>query len=334
MDLSRHDSQVSFTSDPITSFLAIETSNPTQASIRDVTQFFELENIGIKDEPNTKDDDIALEHFYKTLKFRDQRYYVSFPWNEYPPAIPTNYGLAKGRLNSLLKNLRDKPELLKNYHHQIMLNLQLGIIEQVPDDELYNSTSHYIPHHGVIQEEKLRIVYDASAKTHGNPSLNECIHRGPLLLENLCGLLMEFRFHPIVILADIERAFLELGLNEEDRNYVRFLWINEDNSIVAFRFKRVPFGVIASPFLLNAVVKTHIEKSSSPITSKLKDKWYVDNLITESSNEKEALEIYKHAKKIFHDASMNLRHWTSNSKQFCSQLNEEDRFPSSNNIYI
>ena len=41
---------------------------------------------------------------------------------------------------------------------------------------------------------------------------------------------------------------------------------------------------------------------------------YVDNLIKGANNDEEALQLYKEAKKIFHDASMNLRDWVSNSK--------------------
>ena len=41
---------------------------------------------------------------------------------------------------------------------------------------------------------------------------------------------------------------------------------------------------------------------------------YLDNLITATNNDEEALQLYKEAKKIFHDASMNLGDWISNSK--------------------
>ena len=54
-----------------------------------------------------------------------------------------------------------------------------------------------------------RIVYDASAKKkNGMKSLNECLSRGPTILEDICALLFRFRTKRIGIIADIEKAFL------------------------------------------------------------------------------------------------------------------------------
>ena len=299
--------------------LKIETSNTQQLSICDFAQFYKLEDLGIKEDPTAPDEDIALEHFHRTLRYDEGRYFASFPWNEFPPPISTNYRVAKGILDSQLEKLNCNPSLFIAYHNQIMENLRLGIIEIVPDNKIFKPSAHYIPHHGVFQEDKLRIVYNASAKTDKNPSLNDCIHRGPLLLENLCSLLIEFCFHTIVLLADIEKAFLQIDLNKEDQDYVCFLWVDNDGNIVVFCFKRVPFGVNASPFLLNAVIKTHLETSKYPIMKKIKAKWYADNMVTRADNVEEALEIYKHAKELINNASMNLRHWISNLTKYVNR---------------
>ena len=56
---------------------------------------------------------------------------------------------------------------------------------------------------------KVPIVYDGSAKTKKEAkSLNECLLRGPAILEDLCGLLLRFRLEKIALLADSEKAFL------------------------------------------------------------------------------------------------------------------------------
>ena len=93
-------------------------------------------------------------------------------------------------------------------------------MEVVPDD-CTNTLKHYIAHHEVLTPEKtttkLRIVFDASAKTRRkNQSLNESLHRGPVILEDLCGLLLRFRLHKVALVADVEKAFLQVGLQPDE----------------------------------------------------------------------------------------------------------------------
>jgi len=68
----------------------------------------------------------------------------------------------------------------------------------------------------------------------------------------------------VAVSSDIEKAFLQVGLDEADQDVVRFLWVkdldkplNKEN-IVIKRFTRTPFGVNASPFLLNMVLVEHL----------------------------------------------------------------------------
>ena len=151
-------------------------------------------------------------------------------------------------------------------------------------------------------------------------SLNECLHRGPVILENLCGLLLRFRTKRIGIIADIEKAFLQVGLHQVNRDFTRFIWLKDingkvtDNNIQIYRFARLSLGVMSSPFLLSATVEHFLDETNITAAKQIKDDIYVDNLITGTSNDEVALQLYKEAKKNFHDASVNLRDWISNSK--------------------
>uniref|UniRef100_A0A1I7W6L9 Transmembrane protein n=1 Tax=Heterorhabditis bacteriophora TaxID=37862 RepID=A0A1I7W6L9_HETBA len=49
-------------------------------------------------------------------------------------------------------------------------------------------------------------------------SLNELLYRGLLMLPSLVGMLLHFREYKIAISGDIEKSFLQLGLNEKDRD--------------------------------------------------------------------------------------------------------------------
>ena len=79
--------------------------------------------------------------------------------------------------------------MLQDYDAIIQDQLSSGIVELAPEPA--SKKEFYIPHWPVVKETfettKLCIVYDASACDRPDaPSLNECLHAGPPLL-NECG---------------------------------------------------------------------------------------------------------------------------------------------------
>ena len=106
--------------------------------------------------------------------------------------------------------------------------LGLGAIEVEPNP---SSPGYYLPHHAVLREEavttKFRVVFNASASRKGEKSLNDVLNAGPSLLPSLAGLLLRFREGAVGFQSDIKKAFFMVGLQEEDRPYVRFLWPDE-----------------------------------------------------------------------------------------------------------
>ena len=83
--------------------------------------------------------------------------------------------------------------MLSEYDAVISEQLEQGVVEKVP--EKAEGKEFYLPHRAVVREEaettKLRVVYDASARAHGNaPSLNECLHAGPPLQNKLWSVLI------------------------------------------------------------------------------------------------------------------------------------------------
>ena len=203
----------------------------------------------------------------------------------------------------------------------IKKQLSKGIIEKVDEKDL-PTRRHYIPHHAVINPNKsttkIRIVYDASAKKKdGMRSLNECLSRGQTILEDMCPLLLRFRTKRIGIIADIEKAFLQVGLREQDRDIARFLWIKDtktkeiNNNIETYRFTRIPFGITSSSFLLENTIQHHLGKYNSATALGIKDDICIDNLVTGTDCEEDAINLYTELKQIFQDASMKLREWIS-----------------------
>ncbi|KAI5633297.1 putative peptidase (DUF1758) domain-containing protein [Phthorimaea operculella] len=146
--------------------------------LRDIDMKFlwTLESIGIIDSPKVTQQEEAVQHFNNTVKYEGGRYYVKWPWTHYPPSLPTNYGLDLGRLKSLIRRL-DK-RMLEEYEDILKSQLEAGIIEifepQAPLSQQTTPPFYYTPHHIIKQEGKRgRIVYDATAKSKDQLSLNE-----------------------------------------------------------------------------------------------------------------------------------------------------------------
>ena len=191
--------------------------NSPVLSDQNIDDFWRLENIGIKNPLIDADDNKTLQHFNDTVTFEDNQYYiVIWPWrDDVTNKLSENFELPMGRLRSLLKRMKQTPKLLTEYNETIQEQLEKRIIEKV-DTKLQNlektPKKHYFPHHTVISPSefttKVRIVYDSSAKTKKDTkSLNECLLRGSIILEDLCGLLLRFRLEKVALLADLEKVF-------------------------------------------------------------------------------------------------------------------------------
>ena len=72
-------------------------------------------------------------------------------------------------------------------------------------------------------------------------------------------------------------------------------------------------------------MKFHLKKEGSAIANMIRNNIYVDNLCVGANSVDEAYSIYKEAKEIFKRASMNLREWSSNSREFLNCLSVEER---------
>jgi hypothetical protein len=145
-------------------------------------------------------------------------------------------------------------------------------------------------------------------------------------------MLIRFRIHRVAIVADIEKAFLQIGLQNDQRDVTRFLWLKNTSkpvfnstNIQEYKFCRVPFGIIASPFLLGATLQCHLELYNNDIAEKIINTIYVDNLITGTDTDFEGIPFYNGAKEIFRTAYMNLRKWASNSDILNAYIPKEDK---------
>lgn len=329
---------------------AVDEASPTTVicsteDSREINELWALEHIGITESPTQDDDTEALRLFNCAVKrHEDGRYSVSWPWKTELLHLPTNFGLCFGRLKSLLSRIKlyderhpttDSSQLLMQRYSATFKQWEdHGIIEEVP---VLNTKAliHYLPHQIVLTPQKLttkiRPVFDASASCEKGHALNDHLYRGPIFLPEMLGILLRFRNNSIVLLADIEKAFLQIAINEDQRDFTRFIWLNDINqpltnsNIKHYRFARIPFGIKCCPFMLAAVIRHHLCASQSPLADTILQNLYVDNLMLTFSTPSNAIDAYTEIKQIFKDACMNIRTFLSNSKAVHEAIPPEDR---------
>ena len=323
---------VCFNSDALVS-LVIEPTPAGREEILDVNKnlnrLWDLETVGVR-----IDNDIH-QKIIDNISFDGQRYSVGLPWKTGHEPVPSNYGNAMVRLKSQLKKLHRTPEVLKQYDSIIHDQLKDGIIEKVPGD-LQVSKVSYLPHQPVVRENaettKVRIVYDASCKDRStNTSLNDCLHVGPPLTPLMFDILIRFREQPVVLVGDIEKAFLNIKVHAEDRDCLRFLWVRDIHAkkpdIVVYRFNRVVFEVNSSPFLLNAVIRHHINqyKDVDPqFVECLINSFFVDDLVTSCRDSETAYLLYENAKGRMSNGGFKLHKWKTNDNLLAEQIKRNE----------
>ena len=256
------------------------------------------------------------------------------PWKVGHRPLPTNYPLSFYRLKGQLKKLKQQPEILDTYDKVIKDQLKANIIEEVTELERPDKVT-YLPHQAVVRSTaettKLRVVYDASAKEgKSGASLNNCLHAGPPLNPLLFDIMVRFREKEIGITADIEKAFLNVEVNKDDRDCLRFLWVDYELAtnpeIKIYHFNRVVFGVNCSPFLLNAVLRYHLSKykeEDPEFSATLSRSFYVDDIVLGCKDVNEGKELYEKSKVRMMEGGFNLRKWKTNDQLLAEEFKEK-----------
>ena len=298
----------------------------------DLTQFWQLESTGTTPVNNTNDNGYLTEYAQTSISRQsDGSYCAKLPWKATHLPLPTNHEICKKRAHSLINRLSQTPQLLQTYDDIIREQVTRGFIEKVQNTLDSTGKTHYIPHHCVKKNSMttpIRIVYDCSCRQSANhPSLNSCLLTGPHFLNDMYSILLRFRTHKYAISADIEKAFLQITLHEDDRNFTRFYWLNDPSDPMSkldvYRFKTVLFGAVSSPFILYATLHHHLHQHNSRLSCDILHNLYVDNILSGCSSETDTIQYYHNARTLLSEARFNLRAWVTNSPQLRTITQQE-----------
>lgn len=283
-----------------------------------------LENFGVvatsTDRQKSEDDRKAVELAESTIKNIGSRYEIGLPFVNREDKFVESYTTAFHRLQCTERKI-SKDHIVDGYQQTIDSYLQKGYAEKVEPEKIAVERQRmwYLPHFPVVninKPGKLRLVFDAAAKSH-NFCLNDYLLTGPDLVPSLFGILARFREENIGICADITEMFPQVRIKDEDSWAQCFLWRNMEKHRVPdiYKMNRMIFGATSSPFLAQFVKNNNAEmfRESFPEAAEaIVRQHYVDDFIESVESEHQAKKLISEVIAIQQKAGFELRGFISN----------------------
>ncbi|XP_045493307.1 uncharacterized protein LOC123692588 [Colias croceus] len=250
-----------------------------------IKQFWEIEEITETEELSTEDQKCIDFYNKTTRRLTDGRYEVRIPFIEqYEQELGSTKELAVAQFKNLEKKFNKQPELAQQYRDFIHEYQQLN--------HMRRSTSNlpseiFLPHHSVLRQEstttKLRVVFNASAKTTTGKSLNDIMCKGPNLQQDLQKLILKWRQFRYAYTADIEKMYRQIKIHEEDQRFQKNIWRDSsEQSLQEHQLTTVTYGTKSAPFLAMMTLRKLAtdEKLSFPeVTDIVMESFYMDDLL-------------------------------------------------------
>lgn len=282
-------------------------------------------------DPAVHPDHIECERLYTstTTRMPDGKYMFRLPLLSNRPSLGESRGLATQRLLSLERKMSNNPVFADKYREFMLEYEQLGHMSE--SDFQFDSEHFIIPHHGIFKKgtEKIRVVFDGSGKTSNGVSLNQCLHSGRPLQNDITKILLNFRRHQLVFTTDVKMMFRQTWVHPEDRKYQLILWReNPTDPIKVYSLNTNTYGLRSSPFIaIRTLLRladdweaTHPDSRASAIVRR---DIFVDDILTGADSLAEAQTLKSELTDLMKSAGYELRKWSSNCHELLADLPED-----------
>ena len=196
------------------SHLCLRTESVDQQTQDRLTNHWHVEEVSPSATELTKEQELAVVHFYTThTQMLGGRYVVEFPRKTDALPLGCSREQAVRCHKQNVRSLKRKGKW-QEFEEAVWDYAKRGHSERVPADDLLKSECDcfYMPMHGVIKEQsttiKLQVVVDASAHTSSGVSLNDQLLPGPHLYPSMSTSVTTFRMHLIGLTSDIGKMLL------------------------------------------------------------------------------------------------------------------------------
>ena len=176
----------------------------------------------------------------------------------------------------------------------------------------------------------LTVVFDCSAKTTTNLSLNDISLVGPTVQSPLISIITKFRTHPYVMTADIEKMYRQINVHPLQQNLQLILWRERpEDPVKTYKLLTITYGQASAPYLATRVLKQLAldEQANFPsvISKTLIEDVYVDDLLCRTKSIELAKQMHKDLCELANRGGFHLRKWTSNHPDILRDISRKNK---------
>lgn len=267
-----------------------------------------------------------------TMKRVGTRYETGLLWKHMDVVLPESKDTALKRLLCTERKMDKDAEYAQTYCEKFLDQEKKGYIRKLTSEEaaVHTARTWYLPHFGTANPNKptkLRIVFDAAAKSHG-VSLNDHLLTGPDLYNSLLYILLNFRIKKYAFTADIREMFLQVRIRPEDCHAQRLLWRGMDRHREpdVYEINVVFFGSSCGPCLAQEAKNRNaleFKESHPEAVSDIVELHYMDDYLGGADSIPEGIKLVQDVIHVHKQGGFAICGWTSNSREILHCLNSE-----------
>ncbi|XP_011859181.1 PREDICTED: uncharacterized protein LOC105556699 [Vollenhovia emeryi] len=299
-----------------------------------IKKFWELEELSATKTSKLTEDEEECERHFQSTHTRDSsgRYTVRLPLKGEPTLLGDSRIGALHSLNRLFKRFSSNPAFQRSYTDFIVEYQRLGHMEEEDSPNRQITPEYYLPHHGVLREDsrttKLRVVFNGSYRTTSGHSLNDILHVGAKLQNDITDVLLWIRTYRIIFSTDIVKMFRQIAIHEEDWKLQKILWYKEDNRLVSYRLTTVTYGLNCAPFLalrtLQQLIQDEGHRFPKAIAPMERGR-YVDDIFGGADSSDEAKQVIQHLIGLCEAGGFPLQKWSSSHPEILPKSGDDSQ---------
>lgn len=298
-----------------------------------LAKFWEIEEKTEQRKPMTMLEE-RCEKFYENTTKRDRhtgKFLVKLQFTKPPSTLGSSDKTAMQRFFQLENRFKKDPILKANYLDFMREYERLGHMTEVNSSK--TPPGYIIPHHAVFKPDstttKLRAVFDGSAKTSNNISLNDIMANGPVLQDDLFSILVRFRTHQYAISADVTKMYRQVLVAPDDRQWQQIIWREQPFSpLKYYQLNTLTYGITCASYLAIKSLQTLASQNSKSYqlasAKALKD-FNVDDLITGTNNLDDCKQLQREMIDMCSKAGLQLHKWCANHQDLLKGVPAADR---------